>query len=103
MNEATYWRQRYEMLMATFTDAVRAAIDTHNTPRYLADAESYNLGKLHGTQETREECAELCNRMAARCNDIRKAALEMAAENISANKKQVDYESPVSHMFGDKK
>lgn len=56
MNEATYWRQRYEMLMATFTETVKAAIETHNAPRYLADGESYNLGKLHGGQEERDAC-----------------------------------------------
>jgi hypothetical protein len=32
----------------------------------------------------REACAELCERMARRTQDIRKAALEMAAENIRA-------------------
>ena len=32
----------------------------------------------------RESCAKLCDRMAARCNDIRAAALESAAENIRA-------------------
>jgi hypothetical protein len=30
----------------------------------------------------REECAKLCIQMANRCDDIRKAALEVAAENI---------------------
>jgi hypothetical protein len=32
----------------------------------------------------REACAKLCDHMAARCNDIRAAALESAAENIRA-------------------
>lgn len=32
----------------------------------------------------REACAELCERMARRTNDIRRAALEAAAENIRA-------------------
>lgn len=32
----------------------------------------------------REACAELCERMARRTEDIRRAALEMAAENIMA-------------------
>jgi len=32
----------------------------------------------------REACAKVCDRMAARCNDIRAAALESAAENIRA-------------------
>jgi hypothetical protein len=35
-------------------------------------------------EHEREECAKLCDRMAARCNDIRAAALESAAENIRA-------------------
>jgi len=32
----------------------------------------------------REECAQVCIRMADRCDDLRKAALEVAAENIRA-------------------
>ena len=32
----------------------------------------------------REACAEVCERMARRTEDIRRAALEMAAENIRA-------------------
>ncbi len=32
----------------------------------------------------REACAKVCDRMAVRCNDIRAAALESAAENIRA-------------------
>jgi hypothetical protein len=51
MTEAAYWRQRYEMLVATFTDAVKAAIDTHATPRLLADAESFNAGKAMAFNE----------------------------------------------------
>ena len=34
--------------------------------------------------QEREACAELCERMAKRTDDIRSAALEMAAENIRA-------------------
>jgi hypothetical protein len=34
--------------------------------------------------DEREACAKVCDRMAARCNDIRAAALESAAENIRA-------------------
>ena len=32
----------------------------------------------------REQCAKICDHMAARCNDMRTAALESAAENIRA-------------------
>ena len=35
-------------------------------------------------QHEREECAQVCIRMADRCDDIRVAALEVAAENIRA-------------------
>jgi hypothetical protein len=35
----------------------------------------------------REKCAQLCERMAKRCNDIRAAALEVAAEYIRAGAK----------------
>jgi hypothetical protein len=34
--------------------------------------------------DEREKCAKVCDRMAARCNDMRAAALESAAENIRA-------------------
>ena len=34
--------------------------------------------------DEREECADVCIKMANRCDDIRKAALEVAAENIRA-------------------
>ena len=34
--------------------------------------------------QEREECAKVCIQMADRCDDIRKAALETAAENIMA-------------------
>jgi hypothetical protein len=32
----------------------------------------------------REQCAKICDHMAARCNDMRAAALESAADNIRA-------------------
>jgi hypothetical protein len=35
-------------------------------------------------ESEREACAKVCDHMAARCNDIRAAALESAAENIRA-------------------
>jgi hypothetical protein len=35
-------------------------------------------------QQEREACAKVCDYMASRCNDIRAAALESAAENIRA-------------------
>jgi hypothetical protein len=35
-------------------------------------------------QDEREECAKVCIQMANRCDDIRKAALEAAAEAIRA-------------------
>jgi len=34
--------------------------------------------------DEREACAKVCDHMASRCNDIRAAALESAAENIRA-------------------
>lgn len=42
-----------------------------------------NQAKKAAAQE-REECAKVCIQMANRCDDIRKAALEAAAENIKA-------------------
>jgi hypothetical protein len=35
-------------------------------------------------QHEHEACAKVCDHMASRCNDIRAAALESAAENIRA-------------------
>jgi hypothetical protein len=35
-------------------------------------------------EDKREACAKVCDYMASRCNDIRAAALESAAENIRA-------------------
>ena len=43
----------------------------------------YHFVKLVAEVE-REACAEVCNTMARRTNDIRSAALESAAENILA-------------------
>jgi hypothetical protein len=40
--------------------------------------------------DERESCAKVCDRMAARCNDIRAAALESAAENIRARGQLTD-------------
>jgi hypothetical protein len=39
-------------------------------------------------EREREACAKLCERMASRTQDIRSAALEMAAENIRARGKK---------------
>ena len=57
MNGETYWRQRYEMLMANFGDVVRAA--TVKQPVLLSDKESYELGKLHGESSEREAIAKM--------------------------------------------
>jgi hypothetical protein len=47
-------------------------------------AENWTRGMVNGVQAEREACAKVCDRMAARCNDMRAAALESAAENIRA-------------------
>ena len=61
MTEAAYWRQKYEVLMANFSDMARAAAAP--TPVLLADKESYELGKLHGEIAEREACALIANSM----------------------------------------
>ena len=38
----------------------------------------------NGAYKEREACAKVCETMARRTNDIRRAALEMAVENIMA-------------------
>ena len=53
MTEANYWRQRYEMLMANFADALKAA-GMPPKPLVLADKESYEAGRF----AEREACAE---------------------------------------------
>jgi alkaline phosphatase len=51
MTEAAYWRQRCEMMMATFTETFKSAIETHTAPCLLADAESFNAGKAMAFNE----------------------------------------------------
>ena len=46
-------------------------------------ADLKQFAALVAAQE-REECSKVCIQMANRCDDIRKAALETAAENIMA-------------------
>jgi hypothetical protein len=53
MTEAQYWRQRYEMVMANFGDAIKTAIVSNATPRMLADAESFNAGKAMAFNEAK--------------------------------------------------
>jgi endo-alpha-1,4-polygalactosaminidase (GH114 family) len=48
---------------------------------YLDELEAF--AKLVADKE-RESCAKVCETMARRTNDIRRAALEVAAENIMA-------------------
>lgn len=66
MNEAAYWRQRYEMLMANFSDAVKTAIVANTTPRILADAESFEAGRVM----EREACAQICAQKAKDFQDL---------------------------------
>lgn len=53
MNEATYWRQRYEVLMATFADAVKAA-GLPPPPVMLTEKESYEAGRIAGMAAQRK-------------------------------------------------
>ena len=81
MNEANYWRQRYEMLMANLSDAVRAA--TAQKPVMLADKESYELGKLHGERDEREACAAILDANAMACESpIMRSLLQSNAQAI---------------------
>ena len=52
--------------------------------RYEGWLEPLKAFEVLARADEREACAKLCDRMAARCNDIRAAALESAAENIRA-------------------
>lgn len=51
--------------------------DDDDTPCYRSELEA-------AVKAEREACAQLCERMARRTEDIRRAALEAAAENIRA-------------------
>jgi hypothetical protein len=53
------------------------------TVNHMATFRLEKFAALVAAQE-REECAKVCIQMANRCDDIRKAALETAAENIMA-------------------
>jgi hypothetical protein len=53
------------------------------TVNHMATFRLEKFAALVAAQE-REECADVCIKMANRCDDIRKAALEAAAENIMA-------------------
>jgi hypothetical protein len=52
-----------------------------NSDVHITDLERF--AKLVAATE-REACAKVCETMARRTNDIRRAALEMAVENIMA-------------------
>jgi hypothetical protein len=81
MNGETYWRQRYEMLMANFGDMVRAA--TEKQPVLLAEKESYELGKLHGEISEREACAKLRDELAERFLKIKDFKGSQIAASLS--------------------
>ena len=53
------------------------------TVNHMATFRLEKFANLVAAQE-REACAKMCIQMANRCDDIRKAALETAAENIMA-------------------
>ena len=49
----------------------------------IRDTDLERFAELVAAHE-REECAKVCETMSRRTNDIRRAALEMAVENIMA-------------------
>ena len=51
-------------------------------------AENWTNALVKGVEGEREACAQLCERMARRTEDIRRAALEMAADAIRARGKE---------------
>jgi hypothetical protein len=59
--EARYWRERYEMLMANFGHAIKDVMSAQTKPNILADKESFEAGWLLGAQEEREACWRLCD------------------------------------------
>lgn len=68
---------------ADFTDQHKAL------PLYTAPPQRSYEREIEIEVETeREACAKVCDLMARRTQDIRRAALEMAAENIRARSKE---------------
>jgi hypothetical protein len=68
---------------------IQSMIDTMkvmsmNRQHALEELERMKQELTSAVAAEREACAKLCDQMAARCNDIRAAALESAAENIRA-------------------
>ena len=93
-------RMRKEMEIKTVTmrckdyDVALPIIDMHfghvfvgqvsTTPKPPQSSMAWQEGCEAGRLAEREACAKICDHMASRCNDIRAAALESAAENIRA-------------------
>lgn len=64
----------------------RHCAEGQKTTQYCGMAEQARL-------EEREKCAKICEEMAIRYTDMRRAALEMAAENIRARSYYADGEN----------
>lgn len=64
----------------------RHCAEGQKTTQYCGMAEQARL-------EERERCAKICEEMAIRYTDMRRAALEMAAENIRARSYYADGEN----------
>ena len=72
-------------------DIIRMAREARGYPAAPTDGSLWLFSESHLERfaalvaaAEREACAKVCDRMASRCNDIRAAALESAAENIRA-------------------
>jgi hypothetical protein len=67
-------------------EAMRDTIDMAETISHgwWLDDEKLKAFEALVRADEREACAKVCDRMAARCNDIRAAALDSAADNIRA-------------------
>lgn len=54
--EVSFWRKRHDMLLQAMADS--AAL-TARPPMFLANKESYEMGRLHGAGEEREAIARI--------------------------------------------
>ena len=76
-----------EDIIAMAREANRYASNQTNDSYEWQEIRDERFAALVAAAE-REACAKVCDAMAARCNDIRCAALEVAAENIRARSQQ---------------
>ena len=62
LDEASYWRRRYESLLE---DVARASVFANKPPLMLCDKESYELGRKNGAEEWRNAAIRVGEELAS--------------------------------------